>query len=103
MKKLKIKSILFIAFMLSQFSLYTAGKNPNDTTVVYQVSMDCQKCKQKIEKNIAFEKGVKALSVDLDAKTVKVTYTKAKNDVAKLQKAIEKLGYEVAVKNEASN
>ena len=57
----------------------------------------------KIEKNIAFEKGVKALSVDLDAKTVKVTYTKAKNDVAKLQKAIEKLGYEVAVKNEVSN
>lgn len=103
MKKQKIKSILVVAFMLSQFSLYAAGKNPNDTTVVYQVSMDCQKCKQKIEKNIAFEKGVKALSVDLDAKTVKVTYTKAKNDVAKLQKAIEKLGYEVAVKNEASN
>lgn len=62
--------------------------------VLFSVNMDCEKCQKKIEKNIAFEKGVKAIDVKLDEKTVAITYDDSKTDVAKLQKGFKKIGYE---------
>lgn len=65
-------------------------------TVVFNVSMHCEKCVKKINDNIAFEKGVKDLSVSLDKKTVTVSYDPSKTDEAKLKAALEKLGYTVS-------
>jgi len=56
-------------------------------------SMACENCKAKIEKNIAFEKGVKDLKVDLPTKTVTIAYRKDKTNPDKLEKAIQDLGY----------
>lgn len=75
----------------------SAGPKKETKTVVFTVSMHCQKCVKKINDNIAFEKGVKALDVNLESKTVKVTYDASKTDVAKLKTALEKLGYKVTV------
>lgn len=66
-------------------------------TVTFNVSMHCKNCVKKINDNVAFEKGVKDLSVSLDSKTVTVTYDPARTDVAKLKAALEKLGYKVTV------
>lgn len=71
-------------------------KNDKET-VTFDVSMTCENCQKKIEKNIAFEKGVTDLKVDLENKTVKVEYKKGQTTVDQLQKAIEKLGYEVKI------
>lgn len=71
-------------------------KNDKET-VTFDVSMTCENCQKKIEKNIAFEKGVTDLKVDLEKKTVKVEYKKGQTTVDQLQKAIEKLGYEVKI------
>ena len=73
------------------------GQTKKETTkqsVVFNVAMDCHSCQQKIEKNIAFEKGVKALDVSLEKQTVAITYDTRKTDVAKLQQAFKKIGYE---------
>ncbi|MDR3351184.1 MAG: heavy-metal-associated domain-containing protein, partial [Prevotellaceae bacterium] len=51
------------------------------------------KCKAKIEKNISWEKGVKDLTVNLEKKTVAITYDPQKSTAEKLKEAIEKLGY----------
>lgn len=67
-------------------------------TVTFNVSMHCKNCVKKINDNVAFEKGVKDLSVSLDSKTVTVTYDPAKTDVTKLKAALEKLGYKVTLK-----
>lgn len=67
-------------------------------TVAFEVSMHCKKCVKKINENIAFEKGVKDLNVDLDTKTVTVTYDTRKTTETKLADALRKLGYEVKVK-----
>lgn len=71
-------------------------KNDKET-VTFDVSMTCENCQKKIEKNIAFEKGVTDMKIDLEKKTVKIEYKKAQTTVDKLQKAIEKLGYEVKI------
>ncbi len=69
------------------------GKPKKSETAIFEVSMSCGNCKAKIEKNIAWEKGVKDLKVNLEQKTVTVTYDPKKNTEDGLKKAIEKLGY----------
>ena len=56
---------------------------------------EIEKETKKINDNIAFEKGVKDLSVSLDKKTVTISYDPSKTDEAKLKAALEKLGYTV--------
>lgn len=61
-------------------------------TVLFSVNLHCDGCVTKIEKNIAFEKGVKDLQCDLKKKTVLVTFDPAKTSVETLQSAFEKIG-----------
>lgn len=62
-------------------------------TVVFNVGLHCQNCVKKVQENISFEKGVKSLDINLEKKTVTITYDAAKTDEATLKKVIEKLGY----------
>jgi len=90
--------LIAIVLMLGAGVALTAqNKKPaNDKeTVVFDVSMTCENCQKRIENNLAFEKGVTKLKVDLDKKTVEVEYKKSQTTVEKLQAAIQKLGYDV--------
>lgn len=59
----------------------------NKQYVVFDVDLHCQGCVAKVEKNIAYEKGVKDLVCDLDKKQVTITYDADKTNVETLQKA----------------
>lgn len=102
---MKTKNILLV--LLAMFVTITnvaIGQNKKETTkqsVVFNVAMDCHSCQQKIEKNIAFEKGVKAMDVSLEKQTVAITYDNRKTDVAKLQQAFKKIGYEAVLIDKA--
>jgi len=72
-------------------------EEPKSATMKCWVSMDCEACKAKIEKNLPFEKGVTGLKVDLPTKTVEVTYKTAKTSPEKLEKAIQKLGFKTEI------
>lgn len=61
--------------------------------VVFKVNMTCENCKAKIEKNVAWEKGVRDLVVNLNRKLVTIKYDASKTDEETLKKAIEALGY----------
>ena len=65
--------------------------------VVFATSIHCASCGKKVQENIAFEKGVKDLKIDVPGKTVTVTFNPAKTDTTKLRKAINKLGYDAEV------
>ena len=60
-------------------------------TVIFDVEIHCQNCINKIEKNIAFEPGVKDLVCNLDDKTVTVVFDPAKTSVEQLQAAFAKI------------
>lgn len=94
MKAMRFFLILVIG--LSAVASAQAQKK-GEKTVVYNATMHCESCKAKVEKNIAFEKGVKGLKVNLDAQTVTVTFREDKNNAEGIKKAIEKL--EVPVKS----
>lgn len=98
--KARIVLIVMLCLASLSFSSYAQDKkdkNADKKEVTFDVSMTCDNCKKRIEKNIAFEKGVTDMQVDLPAKTVMVVYHANKTNQEKLQKAIEKLGYEVEV------
>ena len=75
----------------------TAEAKPEKKTVTFSVEIDCVSCKQKIERNIAYEKGVLNLKVNMKENTVAVTYDATKTSVEKLTDAFKKLGYEATV------
>jgi mercuric ion binding protein len=82
-------SIFLFANMLSAQD----NNKAKSDTVKYWVSMDCDGCVAKINKNIAYEKGVKDLVVDLKTKTVVVAYKPKKTSPEKIEKAIKELGF----------
>ena len=84
------KQILIL--MMSLFAL-TVMAEKTKKEVTFNVPLDCENCVKKVEKNIAFEKGVKDISCDLVGKTVTVTYLAEKTNIDKLKKGFAKIGY----------
>lgn len=89
--------VFFTGFSAGTFAQNKKEKKNNKEQVVFDVSMTCENCKKRIEKNIAFEKGVKDMKVDLPAKTVMLEFNPSQTDVEKLQKALVDLGYEASI------
>ncbi|MBR5664852.1 MAG: cation transporter, partial [Bacteroidales bacterium] len=83
---LALACLLFVTALQAQNS----GKNQS---VIFQTNGTCQSCKNKIENNIAYEKGVKDVNFDLATSKVRITYNPKKTDPQKLQAAIRNLGY----------
>ena len=65
-----------------------------DKEVTFKSSINCDMCKEKIEKDLVLTKGVKKVNVDVEKKEIKVTYSSEKTTEAKLKKAISKIGYD---------
>lgn len=88
------KFLLALAVAAAAVMLLTSAK-PKDKSreVLFQTNLHCKNCAAKIQDNVSFEKGVKDLSINVDAKTVRIVYNPAKTDAGKLAEAIRKLGY----------
>lgn len=65
--------------------------------VVLSSNISCSNCKTRIEKNIAFERGVRDLVVSLPDRTVTITYRTDKTTAEALCQAVSKLGYESTI------
>ena len=90
MKTIKIIMLLFICCALA---VSAKDKKKNTDEVCFTVSMSCNNCKAKIEKNITWEKGVKDLKINVDNKSVCIVYETRKTTQKKLKEAIEKLDF----------
>ena len=60
-------------------------------------NMHCEKCENKIKKNLRFEKGVVKIETSVKEQTVTVTYNASKTNVEKIQVAMKEIGYETKV------
>lgn len=85
--------IIFISlFLLSGCS--NAQSSAKTDTVKVLTSAQCGMCKTRIEDNMAYEKGVTSVVLDLDTKVCTITYKTDKTDPEKLRLAISKIGYD---------
>lgn len=87
---------IVMAFVCALFVMASAyaqdEKKKKDTVTFYVEGMKCANCQKKVEKNIAFEKGVTDMKCDLKTRTVEVTYKTDKTSKTKLASAFEKIG-----------
>ena len=88
---------LFLTALTSLFLLGNvfAINGPGDENEVkFKTSAICGMCKVRIERNLAFEKGVKEARLDVKSTIVTIKYNPNKTDVAKLKTNISKSGYD---------
>lgn len=90
------RNILVLCIFLSGFLALTEayGQQKKSDTVVIQSSVVCGMCKERIEGTLAFEKGIKSSSVDIEAKSITVVYNPSRTGVPAIRKIISKLGYD---------
>jgi copper chaperone CopZ len=87
-KTIKQIFTLGLIFILGSF---TTGKETK--TIEIKTSAVCEMCKERIERELVFEKGVKQVNVNLQANLITVTYRTDKTSPEKLRAAIAKMGY----------
>lgn len=92
----KIKSILVLSVVMMFVMSATTLKAQDATTAELKIktSAVCDMCKETMEKHIAFEKGVKKSSLDVDSKILTVTYNPTKITPDQIRKAVAKSGYD---------
>jgi len=88
------KIIAVILLMIAFVPQTKAQRESKWKEIDIKVSSQCGMCKDRIEKTLAFEKGIKSSVVDLIKDEVKVIYNSKKTDPAKICKAIAAVGYD---------
>jgi copper chaperone CopZ len=92
MKTIQLRLVVLMALLFSVSLAAEAQRERKNVT--FSVELHCNNCKMKVERNLAYERGVQDLKVNLNEKTVIVTYDTSRTDVLKLLEAIKKLGFE---------
>ncbi|MEM1408812.1 MAG: heavy metal-associated domain-containing protein [Bacteroidota bacterium] len=94
MKTLRITLIAVLAIGYSQtFGQSEPVKVAQGYKIDIKTSAVCTMCKEAIEYDLAFEKGVKSATLDVPSKVVTVVYNPKKTDANKIRKRITKVGY----------
>jgi mercuric ion binding protein len=62
--------------------------------VQFKTSAVCDMCKARLEKSMAYEKGVQGANLDVPSKVLTVTYRPEKTTAAALRTAVQRTGYD---------
>lgn len=90
-----MKSIFASLLLLCSLTFTAqAQTKPGTETVKFKTSAVCDMCKARLEKSLAYEKGVQSATLDVPTKVLTVTYNTAKTTPAALRTAVQKTGYD---------
>ncbi|HVY73783.1 MAG TPA: cation transporter [Puia sp.] len=93
MKKLLILSTVFSALVLTS-SAQVVRKGAIETATIKVPTVQCDECKDRIEKYVSREQGVQKITVDYKKKIAKVTYLWDRTNVENIKAAIANAGYD---------
>jgi periplasmic mercuric ion binding protein len=89
-----ITQLFAIVFFLMFFSVPAMSQGRNNAEVEILTSAQCPMCKERIEKTLIFERGVRDAVLDMETKKVTVRYHTRRTDPDRLRKAINRVGYD---------
>ncbi|QCR25031.1 MerP protein [Pontibacter sp. SGAir0037] len=75
-------------------SMAAFAQKGNEETVKIKTSAVCDMCKKTLEKAMAYEKGVKSSTLDVDSKVLTVVFDGKKTNPDKIRKAVSETGYD---------
>jgi periplasmic mercuric ion binding protein len=78
--------------LLTTLNLYSMAEK--NVEIKIKTSAVCGMCKDRIEQGLAFEKGIKDVSLNVETKIATVKYNPGKIAPDEIRKMISKLGYD---------
>jgi len=95
MKKNQLTGLLMVAFLIFAIAGTALSQEQKKVeTITIKTSAVCGMCKERIENDMKFEKGVTDVNLDLKTKILTVTYKTSKTNPDKLREAVTKIGYD---------
>jgi copper chaperone CopZ len=89
-----LKSIIISIGLVFLFSNGSYSQDKKTVELKIKTSAVCGQCKDRIEKGMAYEKGINDINLDVNTKVATVRYNPSKTTPADIRKAISKLGYD---------
>ena len=88
-----LAALLLALVSLNYASAQTAPAKGTET-VKFKTSAVCDMCKARLEKSLAYEKGVQSATLDVASQLLTVSYRPDKTTPATLRTAVQKTGYD---------
>ncbi len=88
---MKFSKIIFTTMIMLSINFYVQAQND---TVRIKTSAICDQCKERIEHDLPFEKGIRSANLDLSNNIVTVIYNSKKTNGQTIREAITKIGYD---------
>ncbi len=93
-----MKNVLCLMVLLFSthlvFSQTPVRKGPLETATISVPTVQCEECKDRIEKYMTREDGITMVKVDYKNKTCKVTYYWDRTTIENIKTAIANIGYD---------
>ena len=94
-----MKKILWITLVINCFILVSRAQQPVrkgalETATISVPTVQCEQCKDRIEKYISREDGMQMVKVDYKHHTCKVTYIWDRTTIENIKTAIANIGYD---------
>ncbi len=87
------KFLIFTAFFLISVGLNAQAKKPI-TVKINTPTVQCEKCKNRIEEYLEYEEGITKVTVDYKQKKTTVTYYADRTNLENIKAAIANTGYD---------
>ncbi len=89
-----LKTLLIAALIIFGANNAIAQKTKTKETVIIKTSTECNMCKERVEKEMAYTKGVVSAKLNVDKAELIVVYKSHKTNPEKIRKAISEIGYD---------
>lgn len=94
-----MKKILYLSLLFNCLFIFTKGQQPvrkgsSETATISVPTVQCEQCKDRIEKYLTREEGIQKVTVDYKKKTCKVTYFWDRTTIENIKTAIANAGYD---------
>jgi len=90
MKHLQLTIIALLGFVFTTF----AQQKVNDKAVIKTPTVQCDECKDRIERYLAHQYGITSVKVDVKKKTTTVTWITDRTNIEIIKAAIANAGYD---------
>lgn len=94
MKRILWITVIINCFFLSSRAQQPVRKGALETATISVPTVQCEQCKDRIEKYISREDGIQTVKVDYKHHTCKVTYIWDRTTIENIKTAIANIGYD---------
>jgi periplasmic mercuric ion binding protein len=94
MKKILCLTVIMSCFFLISHAQQPVRKGALETATISVPTVQCEQCKDRIEKYISREDGIQMVKVDYKRHTCKVTYIWDRTTIENIKTAIANIGYD---------